>query len=43
MSLSATTRAERRALALLLLALGLAAAVALAWRAEWVRVPGASG
>ncbi len=43
MSLGDTTKGERRALAWLLLALALAAAIGLAWRAEWVRAPGASG
>jgi len=43
MSLGDTTRGERRALAWLLLLLAVTAAAILAWRADWVRVPGASG
>jgi len=43
MSLGATTRGERTALAWLLLALALGAAIGLAWRADWVRSPGVSG
>lgn len=43
MSLSDLTRGERRVLAWILLGLALAAAAALAWRAEWVRVPAGSG